>query len=237
MAPRTSIYRWTPCLRRGSSAATFMRIGHPAKRTIGPAWPLALRALRQGDVLVVWRLDRLGRNLKHLIETVDDLGKRGIGFQCLTGLAVDTTTPTGRFMLQVFGGLAEFERELIRERVMAGLECGPRQGPERRSAACLHAGEIEDRPSGYEPPGHIRGRALQRDRRQHLDTLFLHCAARRVDGAGQGAAGMKTCTIAGCGRPLKLPRSATSTLCGFADTATCIASCKFATAVGRTRCI
>ena len=87
-----------------------------------------LKALRQGDVLVVWRLDRLGRNLKHLIETVDDLGKRGVGFQCLTGLAVDTTTPTGRFMLQVFGGLAEFERELIRERVMAGLNAARARG-------------------------------------------------------------------------------------------------------------
>ena len=66
--------------------------------------------------------------MKHLIETVDDLGKRGIGFQCLTGLAVDTTTPTGRFMLQVFGGLAEFERELIRERVMAGLNAARARG-------------------------------------------------------------------------------------------------------------
>ena len=98
------------------------------KKDDRPGLAACLKALRQGDVLVVWRLDRLGRNLKHLIETVDDLGKRGIGFQCLTGLAVDTTTPTGRFMLQVFGGLAEFERELIRERVMAGLNAARTRG-------------------------------------------------------------------------------------------------------------
>jgi DNA invertase Pin-like site-specific DNA recombinase len=98
------------------------------KRDDRPGLAACLKALRHGDVLVVWRLDRLGRNLRHLIETVDDLTKRGIGFQCLTGLQVDTTTPTGRFMLQVFGGLAEFERELIRERVMAGLAAARARG-------------------------------------------------------------------------------------------------------------
>ncbi len=98
------------------------------KKDDRPGLAACLKALREGDVLVVWRLDRLGRNLKHLIETVDDLTKRGVGFQCLTGLQVDTTTPTGRFMLQVFGGLAEFERELIRERVMAGLSAARARG-------------------------------------------------------------------------------------------------------------
>jgi DNA invertase Pin-like site-specific DNA recombinase len=93
-----------------------------------PGLAACLKALRPGDTLVVWRLDRLGRNLKHLIETVDDLSARGIAFQCLTGLQVDTSTPTGRFMLQVFGGLAEFERELIRERVNAGLEAARARG-------------------------------------------------------------------------------------------------------------
>jgi DNA invertase Pin-like site-specific DNA recombinase len=93
-----------------------------------PGLAACLKALREGDTLVVWRLDRLGRNLKHLIETVDDLSARGVAFRCLTGLQVDTSTPTGRFMLQVFGGLAEFERELIRERVNAGLEAARARG-------------------------------------------------------------------------------------------------------------
>lgn len=98
------------------------------KNTERPGLIACLKALREGDTLVVWRLDRLGRDLKHLIETIDDLTRRGVAFQCLTGLQVDTTSPTGRFMLQVFGGLAEFERELIRERVMAGLESARLRG-------------------------------------------------------------------------------------------------------------
>ena len=93
-----------------------------------PQLAACLKALRKGDVLVIWRLDRLGRNLKHLIETIDDLSRRGVGFQCLTGLQVDTTTPAGRFMLQVFGGLAEFERHTIRERTMAGLAAARARG-------------------------------------------------------------------------------------------------------------
>src|SRR5215211_6431994 len=76
--------------------------------------------LRPGDTLVVWRLDRLGRSLKHLIETVADLRDRGIGFKSLTE-QIDTTTPGGKLVFHVFGALAEFERHLIRERTHAGL--------------------------------------------------------------------------------------------------------------------
>lgn len=98
------------------------------KRDDRPGLAACLKAARKGDVLVVWRLDRLGRNLKHLIETVDDLSKRGVGFKCLTGVDIDTTTPTGRLVLTIFAGLAEFERELIRERVMAGLAAARARG-------------------------------------------------------------------------------------------------------------
>ena len=93
-----------------------------------PGLSSCLKALRKGDVLVIWRLDRLGRNLKHLISTVDDLTTRGIGFKCLTGVDIDTSTPTGRLVLTIFAGLSEFERELIRERTMAGLTAARARG-------------------------------------------------------------------------------------------------------------
>lgn len=95
----------------------------------------ALSHLREGDVLVVWRLDRLGRTLKHLIETVNTLHDRGVGFKSLTE-NIDTTTPTGKLVFHFFGALAEFERDLIRERTNAGLAAARargRQGGRRRS--------------------------------------------------------------------------------------------------------
>jgi DNA invertase Pin-like site-specific DNA recombinase len=76
--------------------------------------------LRAGDVLVVWRLDRLGRSLQHLIETIAQLQQRSIGFKSLTE-NIDTTTPGGKLIFHVFGALAEFERDLIRERTQVGL--------------------------------------------------------------------------------------------------------------------
>ena len=87
----------------------------------------ALSHLRPGDTLVVWRLDRLGRSLRHLIETVTELAQRGIGFRSLTE-QIDTTTPGGKLVFHVFGALAEFERDLIRERTQAGLQAARARG-------------------------------------------------------------------------------------------------------------
>ena len=83
--------------------------------------------LRKGDVLVVWRLDRLGRSLRHLIELMTELEGEGIGFQSVTE-AIDTTTPGGKLVFHIFGALAEFERNLIRERTHAGLEAARARG-------------------------------------------------------------------------------------------------------------
>jgi DNA invertase Pin-like site-specific DNA recombinase len=80
----------------------------------------ALSYVRKGDTLVVWRLDRLGRSLPHLIATMTDLEERGIGFKSLTE-NIDTTTSGGKLIFHIFGALAEFERNLIRERTQAGL--------------------------------------------------------------------------------------------------------------------
>jgi DNA invertase Pin-like site-specific DNA recombinase len=83
--------------------------------------------IREGDALVVWRLDRLGRSLKHLIELFSQLEERRIGFRSLTE-SIDTTTPGGRLIFHIFGALAEFERNLIRERTKAGLAAARARG-------------------------------------------------------------------------------------------------------------
>ena len=92
-----------------------------------PELSQCLRMLRSGDVLVVWKLDRLARSLKDLVEIVQDLQDRGIGFKSLTE-SIDTTSSGGRLVFHIFGALAEFERDLIRERTMAGLEAARARG-------------------------------------------------------------------------------------------------------------
>ena len=95
-----------------------------------PGLENCLKALREDDILVVYKLDRLGRNLKHLIQTVEDLTKRKIGFKVLSGQGVniDTTTPAGKMIFSIFGALGEFERELIRERTIAGITAARARG-------------------------------------------------------------------------------------------------------------
>src|ERR671926_139739 len=92
-----------------------------------PGLEQALSHLRSGDTLVVWRLDRLGRSLRHLIDTVADLQEKGIGFKSITE-SIDTTTSGGRLVFNIFASLAEFEREIIRERTQAGLQAARARG-------------------------------------------------------------------------------------------------------------
>lgn len=95
-----------------------------------PGLAACLKALRAGDTLVVWKLDRLGRDLRHLVNLVDDLTKRNIGLKVLAGegASIDTTTANGRLVFAIFAGLAEFERALIVERTKAGLESAKARG-------------------------------------------------------------------------------------------------------------
>jgi DNA invertase Pin-like site-specific DNA recombinase len=86
-----------------------------------------LDQLRPGDTIVVWRLDRLGRSLKHLIQLIEDLAEKEVGFRSLTE-GMDTTTSGGKLVFSIFGALAEFERSLIRERTMAGLASARSRG-------------------------------------------------------------------------------------------------------------
>lgn len=108
------------CLRLFTDTASGARADRPQLSAL-------LDQLREGDTLVVWRLDRLGRSVQDLIALVVDLRDRGIGFRSLTE-GIDTTTPGGRFVFVVLAGLAEMERELVRERTLAGLAAARDRG-------------------------------------------------------------------------------------------------------------
>lgn len=92
-----------------------------------PGLKQALDYVREGDTLAVWRLDRVGRSVSHLIEVVGELERRGVALQSLTE-QIDTSSPSGRLVFHVFSAIAEFERNLIRERVTAGLEAARKRG-------------------------------------------------------------------------------------------------------------
>ena len=96
-------------------------------KTDRPGLAEAERYARDGDTLTVWMLERLGRSLKHLIEIVAELESKGVGFRSITE-NIDTTTPGGRLVFHLFGALAQFERDLIRERTRAGLQAAEERG-------------------------------------------------------------------------------------------------------------
>src|SRR4051812_39029296 len=100
------------------------------KRDSRPGLDACLKALREGDTLVLWKLDRLGRDLRHLVNTVHDLTKRGVGLKVLAGQGanIDTTTANGGLVFGILAALAEFERELIIERAQAGLASARARG-------------------------------------------------------------------------------------------------------------
>jgi DNA invertase Pin-like site-specific DNA recombinase len=118
----------------------------------------ALNYVRAGDTLVVWRLDRLGRSLKHLIETITALNKRRIGFKSITE-AIDTTTSGGKLIFHIFGALAEFERDIIRERTQAGL------------TAARARGRKGGRPKALTPKKAKMAQALYKDKTNTIDEI------------------------------------------------------------------
>jgi DNA invertase Pin-like site-specific DNA recombinase len=115
----------------------------------------ALEYVREGDSLVVWKLDRLGRSLKHLIDTITTLNKRNIGFKSLTE-NVDTTTSGGKLIFHIFGALAEFERDIIRERTQAGLQ------------AARARGRVGGRPKALNPKKASIAQALYNDKNNSI---------------------------------------------------------------------
>ena len=108
-------------------------------KTDRPGLAEAIRYVRDGDTLTVWKLDRLGRSMTHLLQTVSDLEGRGVGFRSLTE-NIDTTTPTGRLVFHIFGALGQFERDLIRERTNAGLAAAAARGRKGGRPAAASAG-------------------------------------------------------------------------------------------------
>ena len=115
-----------------------------------PALQAALGYMRAGDTLVVWRLDRLARSLKQLIETVEDLGTRGIGLRSLSE-AIDTTAVGGKLVFHLFATLAAFERNVVRERTLAGLE------------AARARGRLGGRPPALQPKDLAAAKAMLKD--------------------------------------------------------------------------
>jgi DNA invertase Pin-like site-specific DNA recombinase len=115
----------------------------------------ALNYVRAGDTLVVWRLDRLGRSLKHLTETITKLNNREIGFKSITE-SIDTTTSGGKLIFHIFGALAEFERDIIRERTQAGLTAARARG--RKGAQRFGCQDFKEpeKPSKKDPPPTIK---------------------------------------------------------------------------------
>ncbi len=114
----------------GVDDARFYEDHASGKRDSRPGLDACLKALRDSDTLVIWKLDRLGRDLRHLVNTVHDLTKRGVGLRVLAGQGanIDTTTANGRLIFGIFAALAEFERELIVERTKAGLASARARG-------------------------------------------------------------------------------------------------------------
>ncbi len=114
----------------GVDAAHLYEDRASGKREDRPGLVACLKALRPGDTLIVWKLNRLGRDLRHLINTVHDLTGLGIGLKVLTGhgATIDTTTAAGKLVFGIFAALAEFERELIAERTTAGLASARARG-------------------------------------------------------------------------------------------------------------
>ncbi|MFA6172244.1 MAG: recombinase family protein [Kiritimatiellales bacterium] len=117
-------------LAAGIDAAHLYEDHASGKKEDRPGLTACLKALREGDTLYIWKLDRLGRDLRHLVNTVHDLTRRGIGLKVLTGhgAAIDTTTPSGKLVFGIFAALSEFERELISERTVAGLASARARG-------------------------------------------------------------------------------------------------------------
>ncbi len=113
-------------LRKAECAEVYEDVGSGV-RASREGLETLLKYARPGDTLVVWRLDRLGRSLRNLVELIAELAARGIGFKSLQE-NIDTTTASGKLFLHIFGALAEFERELIRERTMAGLKAASERG-------------------------------------------------------------------------------------------------------------
>ena len=126
-----------------------------------PGLTQCLETLQAGDLLLVWRLDRLGRSMAHLVTLVEELQERGIGFRSICDGAIDTTTASGELVFNVFSALAQFERRLIQERTRAGL------------AAARARGRLGGRPAMDPQDARVQmAKALYKDRAHEVEAIF-----------------------------------------------------------------
>ena len=180
------------------------------KKDDRPLLAACLKALRHGDTLLVWKLDRLGRDLRHLVNIVHDLTERGIGLKVLTGqgAAIDTTTASGKLVFGIFAALAEFERELISERTIAGLASARARGRNGGRPYKMTPAKLRLAMASMGRPG-TRVSDLCEELGITRQTLYRHVSpTRRVEGgrieiAFQGAESLNLClpTSVDRGRP------------------------------------
>ena len=151
-----------------------------------PQLTAAIEYVRSGDTLIVWRLDRLARSLKQLIETVEALEEKGIGFRSLTE-HIDTTTSGGRLIFHIFGALAEFERSIIRDRTVAGLDAARARGRVGGRPRSLSEDDIAAARAMLADPS-ITTKEVAKRLGVSVSTLYKHIpAARAVVTHGQPA--------------------------------------------------
>lgn len=151
-----------------------------------PELAAAIAYARAGDTVVVWKLDRLARSLKQLIETVEHLEKQNVGFRSLTE-SIDTTTSGGRLVFHIFAALAEFERSLIRERTIAGLVAARERGARPGRKPALNVDDLAAARALLKD-GHLTVVEVARRLGVATSTLYRHVpAARAVAGRGEPA--------------------------------------------------
>ncbi len=135
-------------------------------KTSRPGLDACLQQLQSGDTLLVWRLDRLGRSLRHLVDLIEDLRQRGIGFRSLCDGGIDTTTASGELIFNVFASLAQFERRLIMERTRAGL------------TSARARGRVGGRPAiSLDHPSVVAAKAMHSDRKMPVAAI---CTTLRI---------------------------------------------------------
>jgi DNA invertase Pin-like site-specific DNA recombinase len=142
-----------------------------------PELSQCLRMLRAGDTLIVWKLDRLARSLKDLVEIVQDLNDREIGFKSLTE-AIDTTNSGGRLVFHIFGSLAEFEHDLIRERTIAGLQAARARGRKGGRKPAMSASDVKKAAAMLSDPTMTKTEVAQHFR---VSRTTLNASLRRQD--------------------------------------------------------
>lgn len=150
-----------------------------------------LRTLRKGDSLVVWKLDRLARSLKDLVEIVHDLNQRGVGFRSLTE-SIDTTSPGGRLVFHIFGALAEFEHSLIKERTIAGLAAARARGRKGGRKPALSPTDVRKAAAMLSDPNITKAEVAKHFSvsRVTLNAAFARAGIQDPQLAAPGGAGM-----------------------------------------------